>query len=145
MRWIWLSLALAIACGGGGMDATEALTLVPDDARINGDSATEIGTRGLRVAVVRYGEQQDCPSGCFSSVLCAVELEGEAYLLSAAWYSPDEMPPQAAEYCGSDTFSTESCRTPALDVLLPAELEELRDRIDGSGPLRRCSIPSVPE
>lgn len=145
MKWIWLSLALAIACGGNGLDATEALTLVPDGAPINGDSASEIGVRGMRVAVVRYGDQQDCPSGCFSSVLCAVELDGEAYLLSAEWYAEDEMPPQAAEYCGAEAFNTASCRTPALDVLLSGELEELRDRIEGGGPLRRCSIPTVPE
>ena len=42
--------------------------------------------------VIEYGELKDCESGCYSSVLCAINDENGPALYSATWTSVGEMP-----------------------------------------------------
>lgn len=55
---------------------------------------TTISTQGVSFDffVIEYGALNDCPSGCFSSVLCAIKDPNGAAIYSAVWTTVEEMP-----------------------------------------------------
>jgi hypothetical protein len=86
--------------------------LVPSDIQINCTDKYRFSINGQDVyfVFVAYGELQDCPSGCFSSSICAVVDQSGAALYSAVWNEADErpasIPPDCPELSDSATGDT---------------------------------------
>lgn len=57
--------------------------------------------------VIEYGELKDCESGCYSSVLCAINDVNGPALYSAVWTAEDEMPQALVGICESDPMGGE--------------------------------------
>lgn len=104
---------------GEGAEATVS-QIVPDEAPIHYKCSrsfeTDAGTAAF--TLVDYGEEQDCPSGCITSNLCAIEKGGEAQLFWGGWYSASEAPKTLNQACPNlsedDLETYPDCEPPGL-------------------------------
>ena len=121
---------------------------VPPGSETHGEYFKEFEVDGeiVRLTYVEYGLLLDCPSGCFSSGLCAIETEDEVLLYYAGWneHIVDEKPRELEEHCAGDTTGyTEtygSCEAEGKSHPLPAteEFRAFAEEQYGSGPFRFC-------
>lgn len=95
--------------------------------------------------VIEYGELKDCESGCFSSVVCAINDENGPVLYSAVWTAEEEMPLKLVGICESDTIggegsSQQDCQELPSGYLHPITYtNEFQDLIYSDDSLfRRC-------
>src|SRR3569832_1643454 len=81
-------------CEGAECAARTIQALVPAGAQINFASRKDFVSpdQNISFTLVGYGQLQDCPSGCFSSVLCAIEDPTGVRLYFAAWDDAAERP-----------------------------------------------------
>lgn len=54
---------------------------------------------GASLFAIEYGAERDCPSGCFSSVLCAINDVSGPVVYYAKWQSGDELPSGISGLC----------------------------------------------
>jgi hypothetical protein len=101
--------------------------------------------RVVRLTHAEYGAERDCPSGCFSSHVCAIEdpsASGPA-LFYAAWNSTEEAPLGIENECPGSTSGGETwpdCVPSGLrhPLVASAEFRSFADDEAGSGPFRWC-------
>jgi tetratricopeptide (TPR) repeat protein len=88
------------ACRAGSASQTVA-ALVPSGSPIHCENARSftVDGRSVRFSHVAYGAREDCPSGCFSSHLCAVEDGDQTQLFYAFWTAAGEQPRALAAEC----------------------------------------------
>ena len=69
-------------------------TLVPSNANVQctGKQSFLLSGRDVFLIFVPYGNLNDCPSGCFTSEVCAIYDQSQVQVYSAAWFSPQERP-----------------------------------------------------
>jgi len=80
------------------------------------DSESSVST----LIVIKYGELRDCPSGCFSSHICAITEDNETKVYSAIWYDSNEIPNELHESCLSESGNTiHDCNVPPSGFNLP--------------------------
>ena len=147
------------AAGGGGCSGGPALApacqadvpetvaaFVPSSAPVHCTDAAAFCFEGrqVRLTHVEYGVLNDCPAGCFSSHVCAIEdPEGAALeLFYAAWTNPSETPLGLDTECPglSSSETWPNCVPSGLRHPL-VETEQFRSFAAaqaGSGPLRWC-------
>lgn len=148
-----LAIPLLASCGTkdcrGHVPATvEAFVAAGLEVHCEDSASFEFEGRTVRLTRVAYGEQQDCPSGCFSSQVCAIE--DPAYpsplLFTANWYAAGEAPIGIETECpGTSSASAygdtyPSCHPSGLAhplVATPA-FRSWADAEEGVGPLRWC-------
>lgn len=90
--------------------------LVPSGAQVRCADSISFTLDGSRVDLVfvSYGELRDCPSGCFTSQLCAIHDGSGALLYSSVWYSAAEKPvtiPAGCPVGGGGGGNTGDCPT----------------------------------
>ena len=132
-------------------EVTQAVSaLVPSAATVNctGKQSFEVEGRTVYLVIVPYGQKNDCPSGCFSSEVCAVVDGPNTLLYSGAWYGGSERPlsippdcPElgAAEY--GDTIQGCTTNQPAgfsHAVTQTAAFQDFKQTQAGSGSFRFC-------
>lgn len=130
-------LILTLACGAEEADTTATEALL-GDVPVHEGTAREL--TGFRVEHVRFGEGTDCPAGCIYDDLCTVVVDGEAHLLSAAWFA--SAPEVVTERCNDMWFraDTRGCDTPGLALLTEAQIAELQELLR-EAPFDRCHVP----
>jgi hypothetical protein len=118
---------------------------VPPEAQVHGEYFKEFEVDGevVRLTFVQYGLRRDCPSGCFSSNLCAIEDDDEVLLYFANWYGPEEEPLQVDAQCpdNPDGYSTTNYCEAAGKSHPLASTEEFREFAEaqyGTGTFRFC-------
>src|SRR5258708_17585682 len=69
-------------------------TLVPSGATVSctGKQSFQLSGRTVSMVIVPYGQTNDCPSGCFSSEVCAIVDGSDTFLYSGVWYRRSERP-----------------------------------------------------
>lgn len=96
--------------------------------------------------VIEYGVLQDCPSGCFSSVLCAINDQNGSVIYSARWTSAEEMPSGLEAKCESTAIggsgdTLRDCEEPPSGYFHPitstATFNDLVDNVDSL--FRHCN------
>jgi len=102
-----------VAPGDAAVAAT-VTTFVPPEATVRCSDSKEFSVRGSEFSFVyvAYGELQDCPAGCFASLVCAVYDNGGAQLYSASWNGPAEIPSNLPAECPETAGDTRSCDPP---------------------------------
>ena len=88
----------------GAAAAAVAAAFVPAGATVRCSSTTGFTVEGAQVTLVylAYGELQDCPSGCFSSFLCALATADGPLQYSAMWVPAGERPMALQGTCPDD-------------------------------------------
>ena len=87
-------------------------TLVPSRATVSctGKQSFQLSGRTVSMVIVPYGQANDCPSGCFSSEVCAIVDGSDTFLYSGVWYGgserPRSIPPDCPELGGADGGDT---------------------------------------
>lgn len=96
------SLACKRECRPGSAPNTRR-ALVPQgsDVHCERTKTFEVEGRKVRLTHIEYGLLRDCPSGCFSSHVCAVEDGDEVLLFYAAWNAANEKPRGVDRECPS--------------------------------------------
>lgn len=132
-------------CGSSDVGAT-ATAFVPRGAPVHCTDARsfEFEGRTVRLTHVEYGEEHDCPSGCFSSHICAIEDPslGAPRLFYATWTSALEEPLGVVTECPNlrNMETWPDCTPSGLEhpVVATAAFRKFADRQMGSGPFRWC-------
>lgn len=144
-----VGLVSTSACGGEPECVGDAtLTIeqwIPESQQINCEDSRsfEVDSRQVAVTRVHYGIQRDCPSGCFSATLCAIEDEGQAHLIKAFWNDDSEQPLGIEEECPDLELhrkNTRDCDTSGASHPV-TETEAFRNfaqEQEGTGPMRHC-------
>jgi hypothetical protein len=93
-------------CEGLGTDASAATQRARDvhlPAGVAPNCATKTGftfqNQTYELVYAAYGALQDCPAGCFSSMVCALDDGSTSRLFYATWYGDGERPPSIATEC----------------------------------------------
>jgi hypothetical protein len=130
-------------CGSDDVRATVA-ALVPSGSPVHCSSAQDFEVQGRSVEFthVEYGVQQDCPSGCFSSHVCAIEDPSLASpaLYYAYWTTLEEKPAILESLCPHEFSDTQNCVTPGRmhPLVGTQDFLEFKDEQRGAGPFRWC-------
>jgi hypothetical protein len=121
-------------------------TFVPPSAPVHCTDAAAFcfGGRAVRLTHVAYGVENDCPAGCFSSHVCAIEDPEAAVpeLFYAAWTTPSESPLGIDTECPSlaNAETWPSCVPSGLrhPLIAAPEFRSFALAQSGNGPFRWC-------
>lgn len=156
MRTCFLGLILLLTlgscrtneCVGHAPATVEAFVAAGLDVHCEDAASFAFEGRTVRVTHVAYGAQQDCPSGCFSSAVCAIEdpAMGAPQLLVANWYAVGEAPIGIETECPTLSATSQvgstypDCRPSGLlhPVVATDAFRRWAMHESGSGPLRWC-------
>lgn len=160
LTWAWLFLAPALGptilgCGdpsdvpcAGNVARTVAAFVPPGVVVHCMDAATFVAdSRQVRLTHVGYGALLDCPAGCFSSHVCAIEdpASPAPELFYAFWTSDSERPVAIATECPGLSASAEetwpACVPSGLNHPLVAKTDFRNwaaHEDQSGGPLRYC-------
>jgi hypothetical protein len=142
-----LLLLCASACGAPYDDEAPRtiVTLVPPGQSIHDQQSMpfELEGREVRLTHVAYGALLDCPSGCFSSHVCAIEDGADVSLFYATWNGAAEAPGFVEEHCPDLTREEtwNECEPPGLvhPVTKTSDFRKFaRSDHARSGPYRHC-------
>lgn len=122
-------------------DTAEKLIPIELDKQEFSMAEVDSGSSVSTLMVIKYGELRDCPSGCFSSHICAISENNETKMYSAIWYGSNEIPNELHESCLSESGNTiHDCNVPPSGFNLPVtstlEFQELLEK-EGSA-FRYC-------
>ena len=171
LRFVVLSLfALVCACGqqgGGEIGAFTCGTLatgtdgsaevdntidalvpsgLPDSERVHCTEKQKFSFQGRDVFLVyvSYGNLNDCPAGCFSSMLCAIYDQSQAQLYTAAVNFQGEQPNGVPSDCHSirDGGHASDCsyQPPGQShpIVQTAQFQSFRSSQETTGAMRQC-------
>lgn len=140
-----VAMTLSSACGDDEChDAADATVdaLVPEDQEVHCEDSEEFEVDGRTVSFthVEYGALRDCPSGCFSSHVCAIEDGDGVELYSSFWNDESEKPVGIDAACPNRAgANTRDCETSGKShPLTETEAFQSLAAMEGSGPFRWC-------
>ena len=120
LRCLALGTFLLIACGAPyDEEAPRTIrALVPDGVAVHEQQSMPFDLQGreVRLTHVEYGALNDCPSGCFSSHVCAIEDGSDVLLFYASWTNAAEEPKSVQKDCPTLTHEEtwSDCEPPGL-------------------------------
>src|SRR5438445_4716855 len=101
-------------------------TLIPSNAQVRctGKQSFPLNGRQVFLVFVPYGSLNDCPSGCFTSGVCAIYDQSQVQLYSAMWFNAQERPLSIPPDCpwlaqASSAEPTQACPEPPPGFFTP--------------------------
>jgi hypothetical protein len=133
-------------CRPGSAPKTRQALLPPgSEVHCENGKTFQVDGHKVRLTHVEYGQLMDCPSGCFSSHVCAIEDGEQVFLLYAAWNTQQEKPAKVDQEC--PTLMRDStwpdCKPSGVThpLVSSAKFRAFAREEEGYGPFRYCVEP----